>query len=283
MTQLVLPDLRNGYVQLVSTLLDGGDLVAGRDGLTRELTGITLVFPDPTATLLPLGVNRKVNTRLAAVETVQLLAGTFDAVLVQRAAPGYVGVLADPDDPSYGTYGPRLRHQLEQVYVELRDRPTSRRAVLAIWREEDLYHDGDRPCTLTLQFLRRARGLELHVTMRSQDAWLGVPYDVFMFSQLQLSLARQLDVPVGRYVHHVGSLHLYERDREAAGMLVSCPADRPRPVDYPTGVVSTRSDYRFTETAMSLVERTLSDEDARANAWYVRQLAELGFVPNEVP
>lgn len=283
MTQLTLPDLRNGYVKLVTWLLDGGDLVAGRDGLTVERTGVTLTFPDPTRVLLPLGVNRKVNVRLAAVEALQLLSGTFDSVLVQRAAPSYVGVLADPTDPSYGTYGPRLRYQLEQVYVELRDRPTSRRAVLSIWREEDLYHDGDRPCTLTLQFLLREHGLELHVSMRSQDVWLGVPYDVFMFSQLQLSLARQLNVPVGRYVHHVGSLHVYERDRDAAGMLVACPVDRPRPTDYPPGIVSVRSDFRFTETSLALVEGEFDEDEARANPWYVRQLAELGFVPNDVP
>lgn len=283
MSELVLHDLRGGYVELLSWLLDGGDPVIGRDGLTVERTGVTLTFPDPTQVLLPLGVNRRINARLAAVEALQLVSGTFDAVLIQRAAPTYTRVLESPDSLERGAYGPRLRYQLEQVYVELRDRPTSRRAVLSIWNEEDLYHAGDRPCTLSLQFLLRERGLELHVTMRSQDAWLGVPYDVFMFSQLQLSLAHQLGVGVGRYVHHVGSLHVYARDRDAAGMLVACPVDRPRPADYPTGVLPARVGDRFTETAVALVEGSFSEAEARANPWYVRQLAELGFVPNEVP
>lgn len=275
MTTVALDDLRNGYVRLVGLVRHEGDTIASRDGLTYELTGVTLRFDDPTRVLLPVGVNRKVNARLAAVEALQLMSGTFDAELIQRAAPGYVDVLANPDDPSYGTYGPRLRYQLHQVYVELRNSPTSRRAVLSIWREEDLFHDGDRPCTLTLQFLLRGRGLELHVTMRSQDVWLGVPYDVFMFSQLQLSLARQLGVAVGPYVHHVGSLHLYDRDREAANALTACPADRPPPADYPAGVVSVAPEDTFNEVARYLVESGYGHEEAVANPWYVRQLVDL--------
>lgn len=279
---LELFDLRNGYVRLVNWLTRTGDESPSRDGGTVERTGVTLVFPDPTAVMLPLGVNRKVNARLAAVEALQLVAGTFDADLVRRAAPTYASVLERPNDPTYGTYGPRLRHQLHQVYVELRNRPSSRRAVLSIWQEHDLFHLGDRPCTLTLQFLVRHDRLELITNMRSQDVWLGVPYDLFMFSQLQLSLARQLEVGVGRLTHHVGSLHLYQRDREAAGMLVMCHEDRPRPVDYPAGVVATERGDTYTEVARWLLADDVDDEQLRANSWYARQLAALRVPRAEV-
>lgn len=287
MTTIQLDDLRNGYVQLLIRLIQDGRRVGSRDGDVTELTGVTMRFDDPTGVMLPVGVNRKVNSRLAAVEALQLLSGTFDAELLRRAAPTYQRVLERPDDVAYGAYGTRLRHQLHQVYVELRNRPTSRRAVLSIWHADDLFHDGDRPCTLTLQFLVRGGTLELVVNMRSQDAWLGVPYDVFMFSQLQLSLARQLGVDVGHYTHHVGSLHLYDRDREAAGMLVMCPDDRPIPVDYPAGVVTVAPDDTFTDVATYLVEGSLSHEEAMANPWYARQLAALSVrrdvEPEDVP
>lgn len=279
---VALDDLRNGYVYITSWLLDTGRRVESRDGGVIELTGVTLLFNDPTTVMLPVGVNRKVNTKLAAVEALQLISGTFDADLIRRTAPGYAEVLVDPDDPNYGAYGPRLRHQLDEVYRELRARPTSRRAVLSIWREDDLYHDGDRPCTLTLQFLVRDGRLELIVNMRSQDVWLGVPYDVFMFSQLQLSLARQLAVDVGRYTHHVGSLHLYDRDREAAGTLVSCSNDRPRPINYPAGVVPVHSNDTFVDVATSLVEGNFNHEEAVANMWYTHQLDAVGYVVEEL-
>lgn len=276
MTNLVLTDLRNDYVRLVSWLLDTGRPVAdSRGGETLQRTGVRLEFPDPTAVLLPLGVNRKVNARLAAVEALQLLSGTGDTALLLRASPNYTEVLVRPDHAEYGAYGPRLRFQLEQVYRELLNHRASRRAVLTIWREDDLLHDGDKPCTLTLQFVVDDDRLDLVVSMRSQDVWLGVPYDVFMFSQLHLSLARQLGIPAGRYVHNVGSLHVYRSNVEAAGMLVSVPPGEPRPVDYPTGVVSVTTENLFTDVARHLVEGRADAAEVAANAWYARQLAPL--------
>ena len=48
--------------------------------------------------------------------------------------------------------------------------------------------------------------------MRSNDLWMGFPYDVFQFTCLQTLLAMELDVELGTYTHVAGSLHLYERD-----------------------------------------------------------------------
>jgi thymidylate synthase len=275
---IVLDDLRNGYVDLLVWLTTYGQRVTSRGLSTVELTGVTLEFPDPTRVMLPIGVNRNVNLRLAAVEALQLLSGTADADLLLRAAPSYHEVLVRPENLTYGAYGPRLRYQLDNVISVLRREPGTRRAVLTIWREDDLTHDGDRPCTLTLQLLARRGQLELVVTMRSQDAWLGVPYDVFMFSQLQESLAAHLGLEPGRYAHHVGSLHLYDRDREAAGMLLKCAHDRPGPVDYPRGVLTTQSSDYPTEVAGRLLDGTFGDDEARLNPWYLRQLAQLGVV-----
>jgi hypothetical protein len=62
--------------------------------------------------------------------------------------------------------------------------------------------------------------------MRSNDIWLGTPYDVTMFTQLQLSMARALKMFVGTYRHHVGSLHIYERDIPAAEQFLATAATK---------------------------------------------------------
>lgn len=272
MTRILLPDLRNGYVQLVTELLDRGSRVTSRDMGTVELTGVTVEFPDPTGVMLPAGVNRKVNARLAAVEALQLLSGTCDGELLKRASPSYADVLVRPEDVAYGAYGPRLRRQLDAVYHELRRDPGSRRAVLTIHREDDLTHDGDHPCTLSAQLLVREGRLELIVNMRSWDFWLGVPYDVFMWSQLQRSFARQLGVDVGRYVHHAGSLHVYDRNREAVGMLTQVVDGAT--TGEPPGVVAPPGD--LTDVAARLLTGDVSEHEAAANPWYVRHLVQLG-------
>jgi thymidylate synthase len=54
--------------------------------------------------------------------------------------------------------------------------------------------------------------LRMRVSMRSNDVWLGLPYDLFQFSSLHGAVAAALGVEQGTYVHTVGSMHIYERD-----------------------------------------------------------------------
>lgn len=270
-----LPDLRNGYVKLVSWLMETGGRIESRIGTTIEHTGVTIQVDDPTAYMLPIGVNRGVNVRLAAIESLQLMSGNGDAELLHAASPQYSDVLINPADLTYGSYGIRTRFQVEHVWRELHNHPESRRAILSIWREQDLTHDGDRPCTLAIQFMIRNDALETHVSMRSNDVWLGTPYDVFMFTQLQLSLAKQLGVGVGKYVHHIGSLHIYERNFEAAGQLRV--SDTLEPIgDYPSGVVTVDGEQEiFTDVASYLIEGSANEAEVATNLWYAQRVAEV--------
>jgi thymidylate synthase len=56
----------------------------------------------------------------------------------------------------------------------------------------------------------------MFATMRSNDAYLGLPHDVFAFTMLQEIIARSLNVEVGGYKHAIGSLHLYSSNTEEA-------------------------------------------------------------------
>jgi thymidylate synthase len=53
-------------------------------------------------------------------------------------------------------------------------------------------------------------------TMRSNDVYTGLPHDIFCFTMMQEVMARTLGVKLGIYKQFVGSLHLYDEDREAA-------------------------------------------------------------------
>jgi thymidylate synthase len=81
-------------------------------------------------------------------------------------------------------------------------------------------HHKEIPCTCTLQFMVRDQRLEMFTNMRSNDAFLGLPHDVFAFTMLQEIIARTLGLEVAEYKHAVGSLHLYERHRMKAQRLV---------------------------------------------------------------
>jgi hypothetical protein len=274
--ELNLFDLRVGYVDVVRLVLDRGEPVGPRGLLTKELRNVTLICP-ADAVMLPIGVGRGVSLKLAALEALQLISGTSRHDLVQRAAPGFDGVLVDPEHAAYGAYGPRIADQLPRIVNLLREDPDTRRAVVSIWREEDLSHQGDRPCTIFFQFLIRHNRLEMYSRMRSQDALLGLAYDAFAGAQLRDTLARQLEVAPGRWYHTVTSLHVYERDHAMVYKLRPPePGQAAVAARLPRGVNAGDLRHSPAWAAQRLLTGDFDSYLAGLNPWYVEQLGKIG-------
>lgn len=115
-----------------------------------------------------------------------------------------------------GAYGPMFVSQLSYVISALQD-PTTRQAVMTIWRPSPR-PSRDIPCTISLQFLIRCQMIHCLVSMRSSDAWIGLPYDIFCFSMMTRYVLCYLpdDIMPGNLVITAGSRHIYEEDWEAA-------------------------------------------------------------------
>lgn len=225
-----VPDLRNGYIAVADYVTKNGVATSPRGQFTWECLDTIIVLEDPTDAL-PVGIGRKLNTAIGIVEAVQLIAGHADAELTARVAPSMVQFMDGPI--FHGAYGRRIARQMDAVELKLRQDRDSRQAVVTLW---DPMHDNvsgkkDYPCTVMLQFMIRQDKLVMHTTMRSNDVWWGLTYDAFQFTQLQLCLARALDLEPGPYHHHAVSLHVYERDLEAIGELHPCN-DRHNPTPF---------------------------------------------------
>lgn len=209
--ELRVRDMIEGYVQVCHLVYYRGSQSSPRGMKTRELLGTTIRVTNPRVTL-PVGVGRKVNPRLAWLEALQLVGGF--------QAPEAMGEHFRPfmDGQAFaGAYGPRIRNQLPMVQGRLLQDPDTRQAIVTIWDPiQDLVGSPRRdvPCTIGFQFFIRHGRLDMHVHMRSNDVWLGLAYDCFQFTRLQCTMAECIGAVAGEYVHHVGSLHLYERDVE---------------------------------------------------------------------
>jgi thymidylate synthase len=137
--------------------------------------------------------------------------------------------LESEDDQSvYGGYGPRLFNhrtninQVANVIDLLNKNESTRRAVIQLLDAEDIIgHHKEIPCTCALQFFIRNKNLHMFTMMRSNDAFLGLPHDIFAFTMLQEIIARALNIEVGTYYHAVGSLHLYKNHKEKAKAYLS--------------------------------------------------------------
>lgn len=155
---------------------------------------------------------RNLNPKIGVIEALGLVGGRA----TDELASYHVRSLYSFADEGrfHGAYGIRIRNQLRLALDTLRTDRASRQAVLTIFQgDQDLYRAvRDTPCTLSIQFLIRDEALNMIVTMRSNDLWLGMPYDFFQFGVLQCTVAQILGVAVGYYAHQVGSLHIYSKD-----------------------------------------------------------------------
>lgn len=198
------------YVKTLSILMDFGDETHPRGFTCQELSPCHLVLTNPFANILTNPV-RKASQVFMAAELLWILMGRNDVQMISHYLPK-MRDYSDDGKTFFGAYGPRIMPQLPYIVDTLRNDPWSRQAVLTIWRESPP-QTRDFPCTISMQFIQRPLGkLNLIVYMRSQDAYLGLPYDLHAFTSIQLIVASILGIGPGKFDLIQGSLHLYEQD-----------------------------------------------------------------------
>lgn len=209
-----------------------------RDGnVVGEIIDATLVVADPTRNILTSPI-RKMPMRYAVGEFLWYLSGNPTL----QAISNYTDAWERMSDDGYkvnSNYGniifcggvdvcngedpkccdPKTTfNQFEYCYNLLKKDPNTRQAVIHIKTPRDTlkFPTKDLNCTVYCQFFLRNGKLYMSTYMRSNDLWMGVPYDCFFFMNLQVLMAMRLGVEIGSYTHHAGSLHLYERDYQSS-------------------------------------------------------------------
>lgn len=229
----------------------------------------------------PAGVRGGYSNKIAATEAIQLLAGVSSLEQLDGVTNGRFSEFAN-NGRLRGAYGPRLREQLRRVSYQLDEDPESRQAVAVLWKPDDDLNVKDVPCTVSLTFRIVGGCLELKTHMRSNDVILGVPYDWFMFSRLQMVMAEVLGVPTGPYVHHVDNLHLYDQDEARAARFISDGLDLDFNGELGETILpafSNRGSYRLTSwvqvqmLAMSILRG--SDTAFRRFRWFYDNVKHL--------
>jgi thymidylate synthase len=216
-----LDDLLYG---VLSRLLKARAKVPGTRGAIREMTGVFLELANPRARLSR--AEKKTHLFSGLGEFLWYLAGSNDLEFIAYYLPKYRDE-SDDQKTVYGAYGPRLlnmrgqQDQIKNVIDILKTKSTSKRAVIQIFDAADLANPHKEiPCTCALQFLVRDDSLCAFTYMRSNDAFWGLPHDIFSFTMLQELIARSLDVEIGPYKHAATSLHLYEKHIDDAKQYV---------------------------------------------------------------
>lgn len=155
------------------------------------------------------------------------LSGSNDGCHIAKYIPKY-GTFVEDDGSIHGGYGKRLFYmhekynQIERVIEQLKIGAGTRKAVIQLFDSSDLARDyKDIPCTLNLQFVVRNKKLHMFTMMRSNDAYIGLPHDIFVFTMLQEMLAKELGCELGIYHHYVASLHIYNENIKSARRFIN--------------------------------------------------------------
>lgn len=190
-----------------------GEEVESRIGKTKHLTNMTICIRDPRCSVC-LDPVRNLSLKYMLAEIRWYCSGSNKVKDIAPYAKMW-NTLTDDGETLNSAYGYRIHHlfgfdQLQFCVNKLRENPYDRQAVIHIKMPSNK-PSKDIPCTCLIQFTCSHGTLEAHTYMRSNDIWLGLPYDVAYFTYLQKIVAFLLDMPVGRYYHTVGDLHLYEK------------------------------------------------------------------------
>lgn len=215
------------WLWAVREVHDNGIQSTPRGKSTREIADVVtmrIVKPDEC---FPMGgTSRTFRHAITAAEGLSLIGQVSVPELILDRVKAFRPFLNG--SIFWGAYGPRVAGDLGELVSLLMRDLDSRQAVVSIYdSDRDLGRPEvvDVPCTVALQFRvrgndladwRRTPRLDMWTMMRSNDAWLGLPYDFGQFTLLMSVVSWAIGIRMGVYTHSAGSLHLYQRDLEKA-------------------------------------------------------------------
>lgn len=201
------------YKDAILDILVNGENCEPRGYKTKEILGYKFTLFNSKNCIIT-NKARNLNYAFMVAEWLWMLFGRNDTNFIGAFNKKILNY-SDDGKKFYGAYGPEISNQLEYVYNTLKNDHDSRQAICTMWRKNP-EKSKDIPCTISHQYLVRDGELHTIASMRSNDVYLGFPYDTFNFCQMGNLIANMLGVKRGTYTLFAGSFHLYEQHIESA-------------------------------------------------------------------
>jgi thymidylate synthase len=186
---------------------------------------------------VPLLTTKDVSWKNIVVEMLWFLSGDPSIKILQRHGCKFWDAWADKDGLVPMAYGQQWRRfpvhkngevsyndQIEYIIKGLRKSPMNRRLVVSAWAPEEAQVAALPPCHMlfafnvqnvlvpggdaTGEFVSEPR-LCLHLTQRSCDLALGVPYNMASYGLLLLIMSHLTGIKPGIFAHTLLDLHIY--------------------------------------------------------------------------
>ena len=141
------------------------------------------------------------------------------------------------EDPKTGELQARHINQIQEVMNLIKTKPYDRRMVVSAWNPADLYRPDDDPkkpalpsCHALFMFYVTNDGkLSCHLTQRSADLMIGVPFNIASYAILTQMIAQECGLGLGEFSHYMNDCHIYGNHTDGAReQLTRTPREKPK-------------------------------------------------------
>lgn len=216
------------YLELLKDVMDNGELKEDRTG-TGTISAFGRQFRCDLSKGFPLLTTKKVHFKSIVNELLWFISGStnindLDARIWNEWAleDGSLGPVYGKQWTAWESKDGSTINQIDYVVDLLKNNPTSRRILFHGWNVADLPsekmtpHENVKagkmalpPCHLLYQFQVMSGKLNLMLTIRSNDLFLGNPFNTAQAALWVHMLAQQCDLEVGELIISIGDAHIY--------------------------------------------------------------------------
>lgn len=213
------------YLELVRSVLDNGERKSSRTGVDT-ISAFAASYSVDLAKGFPLLTTKKMHWNSVLRELLWYLSGE-DHIRNLREHTKIWDAWSDEEgrlDTAYGNYWRNFPSatrdengewrvtevdQIANVLHALRTDPSSRRMVVTAWEPGNAWSSRLPPCHYTYAFHVQGGKLNCHLTQRSGDVALGIPFNLAAYATLTQMLAQEVGLGLGRFAHSIVDAHIY--------------------------------------------------------------------------
>lgn len=229
------------YLELISDIISEGDMITGRNGLTKTIFGSAMHFSLENNTI-PLLTTKKVAWKTCLRELLWFVKGSTSNTELQEKnvkiwngnasrefldSRGLTNLAENDLGPVYGhqwrffnapydncqtSYKGKGVDQLQYIIDQLKNPATrfSRRLVMSAWNPCQIDEMALPPCHVLAQFNVLSGGkLSCSLYQRSGDVGLGVPFNIASYSFLTHLIAHHCNLKATEFCYYLGNSHIY--------------------------------------------------------------------------
>lgn len=217
------------YQKLLANTMLNGSFKENRTGIgAYSIFGYQMEIP--IKYYFPLLTTKKVNMKAIFYELIWMLRGETNIRYLNDHGVHIWDNWASLDGELGPVYGFQWRHyngdyyadwfggvdQISNIVEQIKNNPTSRRMLLTAWNPSQIDDMQLPPCHCFAQFFVNRDKLSCQVYIRSNDVFLGCPFNIAQYSLLTYILAKATDLRPNKLIYTIGDAHLYQNHLEQA-------------------------------------------------------------------